>query len=189
MADVNYYKASRPDGTDFRTGTIAYTVGTTVHHPSRYGGISPNDPGTYLSVSVEPGESLVGGSWPCRLFRVEPVGRTVRRTDGSLPYKRGCRALRVVEELPAHVALGPGGEQVAALIERAGLLTVDEAQHWGAACDAASGAAAACDAARAAARCAAWDAALALLVRDLVTDDQFHALYGPWQSVIGEASS
>jgi hypothetical protein len=194
---TTYYKATRPDGTDFRTGTITYTVGATVHHPttSRYGDMRPNDPGTYLSVSAEPGESLVGGSWPCRLFRVEPVGRTVRRTDGSLPYKRGCRALRVVEELPGHVALGPNGEQVAALIERARLLTADELRRLDAAWDAAWGAAwaaargAAWDAAWGAAWAAARGAAVALLVRDLITPDQFRTLYGPWQNVIVEASS
>jgi hypothetical protein len=175
-----FFKATRPDGTDFRTGTIPYAVGATVTHPitSRYSDMRPNDPATYLSVSVEPGESLVGGSWPCRLFRVEPVGRTVKRTDGSLPYKRGCRALRVVEELPAHVALGPNGEQVAALIERAWTVTADEARRVDAAWDAAWGAA------RDAAWAAARGAARALLVRDLITPDQFDRLYGPWASVI-----
>lgn len=29
-----YYKATRPDGTDFRTGTVRYEVGTTVTHPN-----------------------------------------------------------------------------------------------------------------------------------------------------------
>jgi hypothetical protein len=174
-----YYKATRPDGTDFRTGTIQYLVGHVVEHPTskRFGVMESNRSSTYLSVSVEPGEVLTGGSWPCRLFRVEPVGRTVKCTDGAYGFKRGCRAMRVVEELPAYEALGPNGAEVAAIIDRAGRLTVDEARRlaaaraaawdaaWSAAWSAARGAArgaswhAAWDAARGAARGAAWDAA------------------------------
>ena len=79
---------------------------------------------------------------------------------------------------------------------------------WYDACDAARGAAlgttwhdardAAWGAARDAARAAAWDAArdaawdtaryaaLALIVRDLITPEQFDILYGPWRSVMEE---
>jgi hypothetical protein len=196
-----YYKATRPDGTDFRTGTVRYKVGETVQHPttSRFGQMRPNDPSSYLSVSVEPGEVLIGGKWPCRVFRVEPVGRTVKRTDGMYPHKRGCRALRVAEELPSHVALGPNGAAVAALIDRAGRLTVDEARRLAAAGAAARDAAwaaagaaardAAWAAARDAARDAAWAAARALLVRDLIPVEQFVLLYGPWREVIGEVAA
>jgi hypothetical protein len=85
--------------------------------------------------------------------------------------------MRVVEELPAYEALGPNGAEVAAIIDRAGRLTVDEARRlaaaraaawdaaWSAAWSAARGAArgatwnAAWGAARGAARGAAWDAA------------------------------
>jgi hypothetical protein len=228
-----YYKATRLDGTDFRTGTLRYEVGQTVEHPTskRFGDMGSNRPSTYLSVSVEPGEVLTGGAWPCRVFRVEPVGRTVKRTDGVFGFKRGCRALRVVEELPARTALGPNGEAVAALIDRARRLTVAEIRALGAAWRAAMGAAmgaagdAAWDAARDAARDAAWraardaagraawgaagdaawgaagraawgaaryaawgaarDAARALVVRDLISPEQFDVLYGPWASVVG----
>jgi hypothetical protein len=192
-----YYKAARPDGTDFRTGTIHYRVGETVRHPDD-GLMRPNHPSTYLSVSVELGEVLTGGSWPCCLFRVEPVGDTVTRTDGQCPFKRGCKALWVAEELPAHLALGPNGEAVAALIDRAGRLTSDDARGlaaarvaaWAAAWGAARGAArdAAWDVARVAAwdaaRVAAWDAARALLVQDVIAQEHFDILYGPWASVI-----
>ena len=164
---TTHYKATRPDGTDFRTGTVRYEVGKIVTHPAtaRFRDMHPNVPSTYLSASVEPADVLIGGSWPCRLFRVEPVGRAVKRTDGVYPHKRGCRALRVVEELPAHMALGPNGEAVAALVERARRLTAGEARAlyaargaaWDAARDAARGAA--WDAARGAAWDAAWDAA------------------------------
>jgi hypothetical protein len=187
-----YYKATRPDGLDFWTGTIAYRPGVTVGHPvSRcYADMRPNDPGTYLSVSTEPGEVLTGGSWPCRVFRVDPVDRTVARTDGMYPWKRGCVSVRVLEEVPAYVALGPNGERVAALVERVRRLTAEEATQLAAAVGAAWVAArtAAVDAARDAAWSAAVDAAVALLVRDLILPGQFDLLYAPWATV-AEASS
>ena len=67
---------------------------------------------------------------------------------------------------------------------------------WGAAWDAARGAAldaawgAAWDAARGAglgaARGAAWGAACALVVRDLISEEDFDLLYGPWKIVMEE---
>jgi hypothetical protein len=177
---TTYFKATRPDGTDFRTGTLHHEVGATVFHPAttRFGDMEPNHPGTYLSTSVEPGEVLTGGSWPCALWRVEPIGSTVSRTDGAYPFKRGMRGYRVVEALPAHVALGPNGEQVAALVERARILAMDEAQRLSAARAAA----------RDAAGAAAGDAAWALVVRDLISPEHFDTLYGPWATVVGEAT-
>jgi hypothetical protein len=169
MTVMAFYKATRPDGTDFRTGTVRYETGATVMHPtSRRGSdMRPNDPATYLSVSVEPGEVLTGGSWPCCLFRVEPAGRVVKRTDGNYGFKRGCRSLVVLEELPAHAALGPNGQEIAALIERCRTLQGNEIRELAAARAAARAAAwgaaraAAGDAARVAARAAARDAARA----------------------------
>src|SRR5690606_11846655 len=113
---------------------------------------------------------------------------------------------------PAHEALGPQGEEVAALIERAKRLTSEEIEGlvrdaawdvawdaaWATARHAARGAAwdAAWDAAWAAAWVAAldaaWDAAgaaagasLALLTRDLISEQHFEVLYGPWREVVG----
>ena len=128
---TTYYKAARPDGTDFRTGTLLHYVGAAIEHPAlgrpsypwSPRRINPNDPSTYLSTSVEPAETLIGGRWPCRLFEVEPIGEVVARTDGSYPHKRGMQAYSVIRELPAHMALGPNGEAVAAIIERADRLT------------------------------------------------------------------
>lgn len=212
-----YYKATRPDGTDFKTGRVRYDVGATVHHPisRRFEHMRPNEPETYLSTSVELGEVLLGGRWPCRLFRVEPVGNVVARTDGQYPYKRGCVSMVVAEELPPHLAFGPQGEQVAALFERLGALTALEcarlAAAWDAAWDAAedakrNAADAAWDAKRHAAWAAAWDAAwatpwyairtavraavraaaAALVVRDVLAPEHFDVLYEPWASVIGD---
>ena len=152
-----YYKATRPDGTDFRTGTVDYGAallsGEVVRHPSakRLRG----DPSTYLSVSVSEAD-CTGFSWPCRLFRVEPVGRVAK--DSDLPSKRLASALRVVEELPAWRALGPNGEQVARFIESCRSIAREQAEGVRAAWDA--GWAAGWDAAWD----AAWDAELARLL-------------------------
>lgn len=189
---MNYYKATRPDGTDFFTGSIDYAAalksGDILVHPEKF---VRNDPATYFSVAIAP-TNCTGMRWSCRLFRVEPVGRV--RRNNSIVAKRCCSRLRVVEELPAHEALGPQGAEVAALIERCKTLTADEATRLAVAWDAAREAArvAAREAARNAAWDAAWDvawdAASALLTRDLITAEQFDLLYGPWRDVIDNSA-
>jgi len=197
---TRYYKATRPDGRDFFSGTIDYAAalvsGDVIRHPDQR---VKDDPSTYLSVSVEPAD-CTGFSWPCRLFRVEPVGRAIEASD--LPNKRAVSALRVVEELPAHMALGPNGEAVAALLERVRAMTPKQIRRLDAAWDAARDAArvaawvAAWNAARVAARVAAgvaagdaawnaaWnaagDAALGLVVRDLISTEHFDRLTQPF---------
>ena len=160
---MTYYKATRIDGTSFHDGTTTWTVGKITRLPKSEQRTTLCEAGV-LHASTEPGESLVGGSWPCRLFEVEPVGELI--TEAEHPYKVGAHAWRVVREIEAWRALGPNGEAVAALIERAGHLTLDEAGRladaaWSAAADAAWGAAwrAAAGAAWGAAAGAAWVAA------------------------------
>ena len=161
---MNYYKATRPDGTSFYDGTTLYEVGSVVKVPGRARTLCA--PGI-LHVSDAPGESLVGGRWPCRLFEVEPG--PIVASDG---HKHGTHRITVLAELPATQALGPNGEAVAALIERCRTMTATEAKQlavawgaaqraarvaaWGAARDAAWGAV--CDAARGAICDAAWGA-------------------------------
>jgi hypothetical protein len=204
-----YYKATQPDGRDFHTGTIDYAAalasGEIIRHPAPKR--VRDDAGTYLSVSVAPAD-CTGMEWPCRLFRVEPVGRAIKALN--LPNKRCVSALRVVEELPAWQALGPNGDEVARLLasfravarEQAVRLAPARDAAWAPAWDAAR--AAALDAPRAAAwaaaRAAAWAAARdaawaagaaagaaarALVVRDLITPEQFDAESEPWVSVMG----
>ena len=93
---------------------------------------------------------------------------------------------------------GPQTAEIEAIIERLKTMTVDEVEALAAARDAARKAArtaawkaartaawyAARDVAWDAAREAAWDAILALLVKDLITPEQFDLLYGPWASVM-----
>jgi hypothetical protein len=152
MATVTFYKATRPDGTSFYNGTTKWQVGCIVRHPAPDLSLGLCSAGV-LHISDAPGETLVGGWWPCRLFEVEPRDDMI----GSEEHKYGCTAVKVVRELPAWQALGPNGEAVAALIKRCRTLTKGEAKQLSAARDAARDAAV--DAARDAARDAAWDAA------------------------------
>src|SRR5690606_16645366 len=79
-----YYKATRLDGTDFWTGTVKYAVGERTTHPTSKRR-TKDDPSTYLSVSTVISD-CTGFRWPCRLFRVEGVGRAMTASD--LPNKR-----------------------------------------------------------------------------------------------------
>ena len=167
MTEETYYKAVRPDGTDFYSGRVAWDrVGEIVRHPNP-GNLSGTYAKGYLSVSVSPTD-CTGMKWPCRLFEVEPVeGVPVWKPTPSLPSKRASHAWRVVGELPAHEALGPNGAEVAAFLD---LLPTLTRTQWAATRDAARDAA--WDAARGATgnvsrgaarvttRAAAWDAAL-----------------------------
>ena len=148
------WKATRPDGTDFHTGRIDYAnaVGG-VLDPGMTGKGSMPGPG-WLHLATAP-TACAGMRWPCRLFEVEPVGVVI--TTPNHPDKVGCTAVRVLREVPAHLALGPQGREVAALIKQARGMTAAEVDAWDAAWAAARDAARA--AARDAARDAAWDAA------------------------------
>jgi hypothetical protein len=150
------WKATRPDGTT-RNG-LWWTVGEVTTHPTSTVMVR-DDASTYLSLSAQPGETLIGGEWPCRLFRVEPLGDVI--TSDEHAHKRCVLAARVVEEVPAHLALGPMGVHVAALIARAKELTEAEARKLGVARSGGPGAGSAAwhTARSAAARSAAWDGA------------------------------
>ena len=114
----------------------------------------------------------------------------------ALPDKRAAVVWLVTAEVDAWQALGPQGREVAAIIDRARMLTAVELRQWVAAWVAARVAArvAAWDAARSAAWDAAlgvaWgaarDAALATLTRDLITGNQYDLLMAPWRTVIGD---
>jgi len=170
---TTYFKAVRPNGTDFHTGTIDYLAGGVIEHPTERKGAE--DPRTYLSVSTAPTD-CTGFSWPARLLEVEAVGDVWTPHAGYLPNKRAVKALRVVRELDAKLLLGPQAEQFLALVERARTLTHDEAKRVTAARDAAW------DAARAAAWVAARDAA-----RDAVGDAAWGAAWGAARGAAGDA--
>lgn len=220
MSEI-YFKAVRMDGTDWWSGTVRWLPedgiipegGWLVEHPTP-GPVGDCDAGGYLSVATIPTD-CTGMGWPTRLLRVEPVGEVWTPHPDTLPRKRAAHSWRVIEERPAHEALGPQGREAAALIEIARGLTSDQMDALAAARDAAWGAAwgaawnaawnAALDAvwttARAAARTAVWDAAwyvaraaaldaidtvLAVLARDLISAEQYDLLTEPWRTVMGD---
>lgn len=203
------YKATRPDGKDFCTGTINYAAalesGEVVRHPrpaKLIGWESGATAAGYLSVSTVPTD-CIGARWPCRLFEVEAVGRAC--LDDRHASKRRVKALRVVRELPAADTLGPQGVHVAALLEQCGRLTGSEFSSakaawttaWAGAWTASQAEAWTADGT---ARGAAWDvvwnvawslcdaaegAAFALLVRDLISTEHYDTLTMPWRQTIG----
>ena len=144
-----YWKAVRPDGTDFWTGTVRWLPKTplkrphTVRHPSSTCAVR-EDHSTSLAVSTDP-TNLPGALWPMRLCRVEQV-EDIIITDA---YKRQSVAWRVVEEVDPSIRFGPQGPHVAALIARAREITGDEVEKFNVARESA----------RDAARKSAWDAA------------------------------
>ena len=150
MGNNTYYKAVRPDGTDFYTGTVQWAPPDghegewIVSHPTatKIGG----DASEYLSVSTV-ATDCIGIEWPCRLLEVEAVG-DITAPSQSKPNRRAGLSFRVTGELPAHEVFGPQCVHVVALIEQARHLTPGEVS----ALDAAP------DVARVAAEDAAWDA-------------------------------
>jgi len=183
-----YYKATRPDGTDFYSGTVLYEPARRVRPraPEQGERLRLCGPGVLHAATV-PTETLIGGSWPCRLFTV--TGRPVF-TDPGHPHKVGFQELKVLEELEAWRVFGPQGQQVVSLIDRAATLTGNDIRALAAARDAAWDAAR--DAAWDAAGAAAWDAAGAVVTWDLAavtgrpyTTAQRDLLIRPWADTIG----
>ena len=189
---TTYWKAVRPDGTDFFSGKVRWLPpageplpegGLIVRHPTATTPSFGDYAADYLSVSTEPA-NCTGTQWPCRLALVEAVDTAVWTPDATaLPNKRAAVAWLVTAEVDAWQALGPQGREVVAIIDRVRMLTTDELRQLDAAWDAAW------DAARGAARAAARDAALATLVRDLITPKQHDLLMAPWRTVIGDIVS
>ena len=163
MSADTYYKAVRLDGTSFHDPSFRWVPEDWTPADGRVRVEHPDyDPtwgaGGYLSASTEPAD-CTGAEWPCRLLIVEPVGEPVLTpAPNTLPHKRAGGAFLVVDERPAHEALGPCGREVTSLLAE---LEAFPPAAWGAAREAARDAAwyAARYAARDAARDAAWIAA------------------------------
>ena len=175
---MTYWKAVREDGTDFYSGTVRWAPeqgdipaeGIAVAHPTStaWG----EDHSTHLCASTSPTD-CTGFKWPCRLLEMEPVAE-VHEHAGS---KVSALSWRVVRELPAMQALGPQGAAVAALID--GLRRLDA--------EALARLADARDAAWDAVRDAAWgaaDAAVALVVWDLITSEHRDTLTAPIRTAL-----
>ena len=209
MSNSTYFKAVRPNGTDFHTGTVQWAPPEghegewIVRHPTST--VMDTHASSYLSVSAVPTDCL-NMKWPCRLFEVEAVGDV--EPEPHFRHKVAGLEFKIVRELDSHIALGPQGEQVAALIDRVARLTDTETDQLDAA-GAGGGISgtAVWDFVWAADRVAAWDAAvdatwdatageatwdapageavLGLLVRDLISTEHYDTLTRPWRTVIG----
>lgn len=205
------WKVTKPDGTTFYgSPPLVAAEGVTLRPVER---VRRQDrelcAAGLVHASPTPEQAARFGRWPFVLWECE--GRPVLRGE----EKAGFVSLRVVGQADVGLCFGPNGGDVVRLLDRAARLTADEVKlldaawdaarraarvaAWGAAWDAAWGAArdvawdVAWDAARRAARDAARDAAgnaagvaaWALVVRDLITPEQFDALTAPWVQVVG----
>ena len=185
---TTYWKAVRPNGTDFFSGKVRWLPpageplpegGLIVRHPTATTPSFGDYAADYLSVSTEPA-NCTGMQWPCRLALVEAVDTAVWTPDATaLPNKRAAVAWLVTAEVDAWQALGPQGREVVAIIDRTRMLTTAELRKLGVAWDAARNAVwgAAWDAARGAARGVAWDAARNA-VWDAAQDAARNAVWG-----------
>lgn len=211
---VTYYKAVRPNGTDFFSGKIDYAaaLGGAVKHPNALR--KDEDASRYISISVSSGD-CTGFRWDAvegaRLFEVAPIGRAWAPHKDSMPNKRAAVGVTVLRELPSYLLFGPQGEAVVAIINAFGKLTSGQKSTLYSARDAAwwSGWSVVSDgrahrAGLGAARGALCDrlvgwyvdsaaccAALAVLLRHTIGQDGFtqahyDALTKPWVKVTGQ---
>ena len=184
---MTYYKATDAVGGSLGSPAILWRVGRIVRDPAP-GGTALCRRGLLHAVTVATGSLVshvtidIRAGW--RLFEVEPRDAVV--TDDAHPTLCGCRAWKVVRELDRHEALGPQGRELMAFIGALERLTAREWERLVAARVAAWRRT--WDAAWSATRYAAWsatsDAALALVVRDLIAPAEFDALYAPFADVI-----
>jgi hypothetical protein len=206
-----YYKATRPDGTDFRTGKIDYgrMLGTSVgiKHPNP-GTLNSSEAGGYFSVSTVPTD-CTSFQWPALLFEVEIVGESWKPDSSKLPNKRAGHELLVIAKLPAWQLFGPRGESIVAIIDARARLTTKQVNRliaarddkfwtaWDELWSVASGGRAGRAGLRAArdALCgrlydwsgddAAYGAALAVLFQDIITPQVYRDITAPWREVVG----
>lgn len=204
-----FYKATQVDGFDFYSGTVDYAghLNSGEWLPVKDAKTPQCCTGDVYHASTSKADTLIGATWPCRLFEVEGLPVAEEKN------KRGFSTLRVVRELPAWEALGPNGQDVVSHLESvkeviagnavsnaardaardaAGQHARDAARDaaWHAAWHAARHAAwhAAWHTARQYARYAVWyaagdaagDAAQALVVRDLISAEYFEILTSSW---------
>ena len=76
----SWWKATRPDGTSFHDATTRWVVGETTSLPVRRRRKTMCGAGVLHAATV-PAETLVGGGWPCRLFRRTRWRWPLRRED------------------------------------------------------------------------------------------------------------
>ncbi len=211
MPTQKLYKATRPNGTDFHSGTINYAAAleakSTIQHPNP-GAVGDEDAAGYISVTDSPLD-IPGASWPLRLFEVRPVGKSWK--TNSYAHKHAAHAVKVIREVSPNLVYGPEGERVAEIATAFWALPLAERDrmYYGRP----TGFVEAWRRARSAAASlgvwsnpagfvhglvvVGWGAglggALALLVRGLdpskITDEDYETLSAPWRSHQGPVSA
>ncbi|HEY2644056.1 MAG TPA: hypothetical protein VGI56_09930 [Galbitalea sp.] len=205
------FKATRPNGTDFKTGRIHYDlVGGTVKHPHPLTAGDPDASG-YISVATV-ATDCTSFNWPARLFEVEIVGEKWAPHAGSMPNKMAGHEIRILAELPAWQLFGPLGYQIVAIIDAFGAMDYDQrrarsaarpkgwsdaySELWSVVADGRAD-----RAGLGAARYALYDrldgwrvghaaygAALAVLCKEFLTTETYDALVAPYLDVIAVAT-
>jgi len=72
-------------------------------------------------------ESIIAAEWPGRLWQVDILKTAPEQPVASAGYTRAV-AVRIVDEVPLSALFGTHGESVAAVIDRAMILTLDDAR-------------------------------------------------------------
>ena len=112
---------------------LADHLGDVIDHPNPGRPWFDESPFSYFRTYTRTGEVLEDwqlGTWPARLWVVEPTGPTGNWAPRNYPYWVLTHQLRVVEETDAWRALGPRGRQVLDYIERD---LPEQARQWAAA--------------------------------------------------------
>ncbi|WP_225995082.1 hypothetical protein [Streptomyces arboris] len=103
---------------------LATNVGQVVDHPKPCVNLWFDESRfSYFRMVKRVGEALgdTGISpitWPVRLWSVEPLGETGNWSPRHYPYRLLSHQIRVIEEVDAHLALGPCGRDVLNVIQQ-----------------------------------------------------------------------
>lgn len=129
-----FYKAVKPDGTDFHTGTVQWLPlepankpikNRIIKHPTSKKVIVGKH-STSLAVSTNP-MNVLGAYWPMRMAIVKPA-------VGYIPVycsddKWQALAWEVVREIPAYTHFGSNGVYVKSLIDQILRLTLEQTNY------------------------------------------------------------
>ncbi|MFI1786191.1 hypothetical protein [Streptomyces rubiginosohelvolus] len=127
---VTWYIATPADGIiekSRRAGTpvsLAESVGQVIDHPQPCANLWFDESEfSYFRMVKRVGEALEDtgicpGTWPVRLWIVEPLGVTGNWSQRHYPYRLLSHQIRVIEETDAHPALGAAGLDVLNVIQQ-----------------------------------------------------------------------
>lgn len=116
---TRYFKTTHLDGRGFEAGDHLWMEGAVTSLLGNKKGVEVLG-SELLYAATEPGNALIGGSWPCKLFEVEPIGTVT--TDKRQPDVVGAHSWSVERQLPAAQVFGPNGDAVVAMLETISVL-------------------------------------------------------------------